>query len=146
MSDKLSQADFYQLMDPADTARLKLVCRLAAKAFEAKQSLYIHCSDSTEAQTVDDLLWTFHDVGFIPHAQAGAARAKDAIILIGSGNLPTQPAAILLNLEAKIPDGAEHYQRIIEVVAANDAAKKIASEHEKIYADWHKKINKHEIK
>ena len=80
------QADFYQLADLVETARLKLVCRLASKAFEAKQSLYIHCTDSTEAQVVDDLIWTFHDVGFIPHAQVGTVQAKDAIILIGSGN------------------------------------------------------------
>ena len=140
------QADFYQLFDPADNARLKLCCRLATKAFEAKQSLYIHCSDSAEAQTMDDLLWTFHDVGFIPHAQVGATHADVASILIGSGALPKQASAILLNLDTKIPEGAENYQRIIEVVAANDAAKKIAAEHEKIYLQWNKKINKHEIK
>jgi DNA polymerase-3 subunit chi len=140
------QADFYQLVDAAETARLKLVCRLAAKAFETKQSLYIHCKDSTEAQTVDDLLWTFHDVGFIPHAQVGTSHAKDAIILIGSEMLASATANILLNLQAEVPEAAKNYKRIIEVVAANDEAKKIADEHEKIYAGWHKKINKHEIK
>lgn len=140
------QADFYQLFDTTDTARLKLACRLASKAFEAKQSLYIHCSDNDEAKIMDDLLWTFHDVGFIPHAQVDGTHADQASILMGSGALPKQPSAILLNLDHKIPDGAENYQRIIEVVAANDAAKKIAREHEKIYLQWNKKINKHEIK
>ena len=140
------QADFYQLFDAADNARLKLACRLASKAFEAKQNLYIHCSDSDEAKIMDDLLWTFHDVGFIPHALVGGTHADEASILIGSGNLPHKFAAILLNLDANIPDGAENYPRIIEVVAANDAAQKIAREHEKIYLQWNKKINKHEIK
>ena len=145
MSEKLSQADFYQLVDTADTARLKLVCRLASKAFEAKQSLYIHCADSTEAQILDDLLWTFHDVGFIPHAQVGTPHAKDATILIGT-ELPPQPTDILLDLHTAVSDAAKNYKRIIEVVAANDDARKIASEHEKIYAGWNKKIIKHEIK
>lgn len=139
------QADFYQLTDPADTARLKLACRLADKAFQTKQTLFILCTDATEAQTVDDLLWTFHDIGFIPHAQVGSEHAVLASIVIGS-QLPESPCDILLNLQEIIPEAAQNYKRIIEVVSMDDAAKKIAIEHEKVYASWRREINKHEIK
>jgi len=139
------QADFYQLTDPADTARLKLVCRLADKAFQAKQKLFVLCADANEAQTLDDLLWTFHDVGFIPHAQVGSEHAHVAPILLGT-QLPEPPVDILLNLQEKTPEAAQKYQRIIEVVAMDKAAKQVAGEHEKIYAKWQREIKKHEIK
>lgn len=139
------QADFYQLVDSSENARLKLACRLADKAFQAKQKLFILCANTTEVQTLDDLLWTFHDVGFIPHAQVGSEHDGIAPILLGT-QLPEKTSDILLNLQEQIPEAAKQYKRIIEVVAADDVARKVAIEHEQIYVQWNKKINKHEIK
>ncbi len=51
--------DFYVLQAGAHLDRERLVCRLANKAFEQGQPLYIHAAASEEAERLDDLLWTF---------------------------------------------------------------------------------------
>ncbi|MGA7539324.1 MAG: DNA polymerase III subunit chi [Steroidobacteraceae bacterium] len=61
------RVDFYVLGDTASSARLKLACRLAEKAYLASQRALIWHTDRAELQALDELLWTFAEGSFVPH-------------------------------------------------------------------------------
>ena len=67
----MTQVDFYLLSDPRATAREFFACRLSEKIIGLNQSAYIHTESNDVARYVDDLLWTYQDISFIPHGISG---------------------------------------------------------------------------
>ena len=131
----LPQVDFYVLENTEENARNLLACKLAAKAFTAQQSMYIHCNTQQQAVAIDDMLWSFNDISFIPHALNTAANSGDIPILLGYDATPERQYEILLNLHTEIPTQAEHFKRIIEIVYQAPEVKKNARAHYKTYQE-----------
>src|SRR6267142_4913439 len=72
------RVDFYILDESSATARLKLACRLAEKAYLAAQTALVWHTDAEELKAFDDMLWTFMDGSFVPHEMLteGASSAE----------------------------------------------------------------------
>ena len=127
------QVDFYILQDTTERACHLLICKLAAKAFAAKQHLYIHCVDQQQALTLDDMLWHFNDISFLPHRLTSAESNTETPIVIGCATAAEQNGEILLNLHPEIPANLEKFKRIIEIVYQDATIKKISRAHYKTY-------------
>ena len=67
----MTRADFYIVDVPAIPYRF--VCQIADKVRNEGYDMYIHTASREEAATIDDLLWTFRDIGFLPHAVIDSA-------------------------------------------------------------------------
>jgi len=65
---------------------------------------------------LDDLLWTFEDIGFLPHERAEEAPDPDTPILIGCDTEPPQTATVLITTAHPVPAFIERYERVLEVV------------------------------
>jgi DNA polymerase III chi subunit HolC len=63
----VTQVDFYIVESDSEDARLKIVCRIADKANDASQHVFIHGCSDVEAKKLDELLWTLSQGSFIPH-------------------------------------------------------------------------------
>jgi DNA polymerase-3 subunit chi len=63
----VTQVDFYILRGEAAEARLRTACRLAAKAVQLDQHVFIRALNEGEARQLDELLWTFSESSFLPH-------------------------------------------------------------------------------
>ena len=123
------QVDFYVLPGSDSRARLKFACRLAEKAYLARQRVLVWLEDVAELSSFDELLWTFSDRSFVPHERyAGAQPWQDAPVLLAC---PAQPAApgqlaapqqslaapdVLLNLASAVPEAAAQAARVLEVI------------------------------
>src|ERR1700730_6938128 len=70
------RVDFYILEESSATARLKLACRLAEKAYLAAQTALVWHTDPEELKAFDDMLWTFMDGSFVPHEMLTAATER----------------------------------------------------------------------
>ncbi len=115
------RVDFYVLAAGARLTRERLICRLAAKAYAHGQRVYIHAGTNEEAVLLDDLLWTFEDIGFLPHERAENGPDPDTPILVGCAGTPPEAAPVLINhvlinTAHPVPDFAERFERVIEVV------------------------------
>ena len=64
----MARVDFYILAQPDERERQLLACKLAEKAWRPDHSVYIHTRDPADAEHLYDLLWTFRDGSFVPHA------------------------------------------------------------------------------
>ena len=141
----LPQVDFYVLKNTEENACNLLACKLAAKALTAQQSMYIHCATQQQAVAIDDMLWSFNDISFIPHALSTAENSGDIPILLGYDTIPERQYEILLNLNAEVPTQAEHFKRIIEIVYQDPDAKKSARAHYKTYQERNFPLKSHNL-
>ena len=124
--------DFYLLEAPEAFASDATACRIAEKAWRHGHRVHLHAGSPESARRLDDLLWTWRDESFVPHAVCGANDvANDAAggvsggvsVTIGWGALPEFAGDVLLNLDSRVPDGFERFARIAEVVGGADSAR-----------------------
>ncbi len=111
--------DFYILTDDSPNARTQLSCRLAEKAWKAGHSVYLHAGTREQVAELDDLLWTFRDGSFVPHARVDVRSNNGeaaAPILIGSGIEPPPGTDMLINLDREVPGFYAQFARIAEIV------------------------------
>jgi DNA polymerase-3 subunit chi len=118
----MPRADFYLIDKPRFREQpLLLVCELTKKAFAAQQPTLILARDYAQAEALDDLLWAFEEDTLIPHQLAGDDDDADTAVLIVPPDVDTPDRPLIINLRETCPGG--HYQRVLEVVAADPAAR-----------------------
>jgi len=116
----MSRVDFYVLDLADERSRQTLACRLAEKAYRLENTVYIHARDRAEAQRLDEMLWTFRDGSFVPHAMKDSGDDDDATpVTIGTEGTSVDPGDLLINLCDDIPAFAADFPRIAEVVNAD---------------------------
>ena len=113
----MPRIDFYVLPDQKPNGRLLLACKLSEKAYLSGYRVYLHTSSAEQARTVDDLLWTFRQGSFVPHALSPASADDRSPVLIGCSASPPELAnGIIVNLDLQPPPEFERFERVIEVV------------------------------
>ena len=116
--------DFYLIEAPASVACDVTACRIAEKAWLQGHRVHLHVDSPESARRLDDLLWTWRDESFVPHAVRGADEPADADgglpVTIGWGRVPESAADVLLNLDPRVPDGFERFARIAEFVGGSE--------------------------
>lgn len=101
--------------------KLAYSCRLLRKAYLRGARVAVIAEPEVLAE-LDQLLWRFSAVEFIPHCRAGASQASLAaspIVLTRSLAVPAcADRQVVLNLGLEVAAGFEAFERLIEVVAA----------------------------
>lgn len=143
------QVDFYILGATAAHERLRTACRLAEKAWQKGHRVFIHTDSKETARSVDDMLWTYRQDSFVPHALYGDRLKVDAEslepVVVGDGT--TQPADIdvLINLTETVPSFADKSARIAEIVGAGEAARRAGRVRYRDYRDRGIPIQQHNL-
>ncbi len=140
----MTRADFYIVPEPAIPYRF--VCQLADKVRNEGYDIYVHAASREAAATIDDLLWTFRDISFLPHAAIDSADGvEDCPIIIGwQGETPAR-RRVLINLSGAMPDNPDAYERIIEVVPSDPDGRQQARLRYKDYRDKGMTMHSHNI-
>ena len=120
--------DFYLLEEPEAAACATTACRIAEKAWRQGHRVHLHVDSPESARRLDDLLWTWRDESFVPHSvcavdEAAGGSADGAPVTIGWGRPPDFAADVLLNLDARVPEGFERFARVGEFVGGTDPAR-----------------------
>lgn len=141
----MARVDFYILDTPPGPEADRFACRLAARAFAADHRVYVLVDDTRRAEALDELLWTFSDVSFVPHARLGTPEADAAPVLIGPGGEVPAECTVTLNLGAVAvePGGAD--ARILEVIAADAELKAAGRERYRRYQNAGHLLETHRV-
>ena len=118
----MTRIDFYRYADD----KQRLACRLAAKAYAKPSKLVVYSPDAKVLASFDRALWSFTATGFVPHCFAASPLAAETpIVLAASGDaLPHHD--VLLNLADEWPPFFASFERLLEIVATDDADKNLA--------------------
>lgn len=145
-SKPLTRIDFYLASRGGLEGRDLLVCRIAEKAFGLGYAVHIHSTNAEELQQLDEKLWTFRDTSFLPHSRGSSSNRPSPITLCielpPSGGSEAQ---LLVNLNDEIPERFSSYERVAEIVMANESHRRIAREHFRYYRDRGYPLHHHQL-
>jgi DNA polymerase-3 subunit chi len=120
----MARVDFYILRESGDATRQRFACRLAEKAYRLEHRVHIHTASKADAERVDELLWTFRDGSFVPHALLESAQDQLPPVTIGCEVQSVDACDLLINLCEDIPDFADAFPRVAELVSADEDCKR----------------------
>ncbi|GAB2901737.1 DNA polymerase III subunit chi [Microbulbifer echini] len=110
----MTRIDFYILAsDQAQQADL-FACRLAEKAYRSGLRVLLAVDNQERAEQLDQLLWTFREDSFLPHASQ--AKGEQAAIEVNCGEDPGVHHGLLINLCRKVPNWFSRFERHAEIV------------------------------
>jgi DNA polymerase-3 subunit chi len=140
----MTRADFYLVGKPRFREEpLRLVCELARKAHDAGQWTLVLARDRAQAEALDDLLWAFDEDAYIPHQLAGDEEDDLTPVLIAPPDVDAPLRPLLINLRDGAVEGS--FERVLEVVPAEDSAREPLRERWKQYKARGFEVNKHDM-
>jgi DNA polymerase-3 subunit chi len=137
----MTSIDFY--FNAGD--RLQVACRLAGKAMAQNKRVLIYAPDADTASRIDRLLWTWPATGFVPHCAAADPLAGETPVLIAADAESPGGCDVLLNLSAACPPHFERFERLLEVVGADDAERQAGRGRYRYYRDRGYAIANHDL-
>jgi DNA polymerase III subunit chi len=126
--------------------RVAYTCRLLRKAVLGGSRVVV-TGDAQTLRQVDVALWAFSALDFVPHCLGlsdPVVSAHSPVVLIETP-LPAPHQQVLLNLGARVPEGFEQFERLIELVTADDQDRANARQRWKHYADRGYAITRHDL-
>ena len=144
----MTRVDFYILDGDSSDGLQRFACRLIDKAWQRGMRCYVNAATAEQAARLDDLLWTFRDISFIPHAQAPAepGDSKRLAALIGSGEEPGEELDLLINLSDEVPSFFSRFERVAELVDNETTRRSAGRERFRFYRDRGYPLDNHNVR
>jgi DNA polymerase-3 subunit chi len=126
------RADFYLIAKERFREEpLLLVCELARKAYDANLWTLVLARDAEQAEALDEMLWDMGDDAYIPHQIAGDEEDALTPVLIATPDIDAAMRPLVINLRDGAVEGS--FERVLEVVPADDSAREPLRERWKQY-------------
>lgn len=114
----MPNVSFYILSSDQFKDYVKVITKLAVKAFEAEHQVLIYSQDAEILKHVDDHLWSFDSERFVPHVWVSSDDEIDESdpVILASFEPAYVRKDLLIQVADQVPDNFAQYQRIIEVM------------------------------
>lgn len=137
----MTRIDFY--FNAPD--RVQVACRLAGKALAERSALLIYAPEPELASRLDRMLWTWPATSFVPHCALEDPLATETPVLLARNEEMPQRFAVLLNLSNECPPHFARFERLLEVVGADDAEREAGRERYRAYRSRGYAIANHDL-
>jgi len=145
LSDSPVRVDFYVLPATEAGARLHFSCRLTEKAYGLQNRIHAHAASSGQARELDELLWTFRQGSFLPHALAAQGSDEPVPITIGFDDKTDVGGDLLINLADATPPFFDRFSRVAEIIDGTEESRRLGRERFAFYRDNGFEPNTHNI-
>ena len=103
--------------------KIAYACRLVRKARSQNMRVVMLAADAEQLRRLDETLWTFSDLDFLPHVVADSPLAAQTPIILADvahagDELPHHQ--ILVNLSQQPPANFARFERMFEIVGADE--------------------------
>ena len=107
--------------------KISYTCRWVRKALTQVPDIRIVlvAEDAAQLKVLDEALWTFSDVDFLPHAVLGDPSASQSpVVLTDDSQAALSGGQVLVNLSRSVPVSYARFDRLLELVSidADDTA------------------------
>jgi len=127
------RVSFYLLESDDPRARLLFACRLVEKAWHLGNRIHIQTADTEMAAALDELLWTFRQGSFVPHALLPVVDEDRPPVTIAPAGGERPAADLLINLADEAPADCSSWPRIAELVDATAAGREAGRQRFRAY-------------
>jgi DNA polymerase-3 subunit chi len=126
----MTRIDFYSNVPD----KILYACRLVRKARAADCRLVVFAQDRTQLAKIDEALWTFSDTDFLPHVIADDPLANRTPVLLAEAGMTGLPHhELMINLSSQTPPDFARFERLLEIVAADEEDKAAGRERYSYY-------------
>jgi DNA polymerase III subunit chi len=125
--------------------RFQVACRLAGKVVAQKKRMLIYAPQPEAASRIDKMLWTWPAIGFVPHCALHDPLAGETPVLIAPVLEEAPQCELLLNLGAETPPHFERFERLLEIVAAEEAERQAGRDRYRFYQARGYQISNHDL-
>ncbi len=145
----MKQVDFYLINNQIANAKFKLASRLANKLQRSGKYALVVTEDESTAKLLDQTMWTYNDASFLAHDDL-TEKTPSSRIHIGAHNTVSQAVIernydVLINLASDIPMFNHHFERIAEIVEADESSKAAGRTRFKSYKNEGFELKMHKI-
>lgn len=119
-------------------------CRLLRKVVGQGLQAVV-TGDESDLQALDQLLWTFSPLDFLPHRWADQAQDGSGITLAPDPAQVEPGEAVLVNLGQQVPTGFEAWSRLLEIVTTQDPARAAARQRWRHYSGLGYTLGQHDL-
>jgi DNA polymerase-3 subunit chi len=126
--------------------KMGYICRLLRKAVLGGARVVVK-GEAQSLRQLDTALWTFSALDFVPHClgQADPLVSANSPVVLAETALSAPHQQVLVNWSVGVPEGFEQFERLIEVVTADDQDRADARRRWKHYADRGYAITRHDL-
>ena len=142
----MTQVDFYLLQDNSAQNFMGFACRLADKAYRLGHRVFIHTDSADQTRQLDELLWTFQQNSFVPHAIYQVGQRNPPPVLLAHNAEPDAGSQVMINLAAEVPLFFSRFERVAELVNQNAGIRQHGRSRYSFYKDRGYPLRTHEIK
>ena len=132
----------FYLVEKSSQTQTDVVCRLCQQIYH-KHPIWIYCRDAAQAQQLDDQLWTFAPISFVPHlliddtkSTTDVAHQRSNTPILISCDPPPRDREVCINLTGQALDLTEIQHsalHLIEIVGHNEQEKILSRQVFKTY-------------
>lgn len=131
----MTRIDFYLLASQDPNARWDFCCRLIEKIHRLGHRVLVAVDSQSEAESFNQLLWSFKPESFIPHRLLNDERYPTTPVEITFGDDAGDHQDVLLNLGKQIPSYFSRFNRMSEFVTEDETTKLWTREHYRFYKE-----------
>jgi DNA polymerase-3 subunit chi len=124
---------------------LEVASRLIAKAWTQHGSVRVLTADEAATVELDRFLWLWPATGFVPHCRLDSPLAEETPIVVDHVLEHRGPAAVLVNLHEAPPPFFARFDRLAEIVGADEADAAGARERWKFYKARGYEVRSHDL-
>ena len=137
----MTSIDFYTHVGDA----VAVAARLVAKAWTQHGSVRVLTPDAATTDALDRLLWLQPATGFLPHCKLASPLASETPIIIDHRVEHEGPAAVLINLAPAPPSFFSRFERLAEIVPADEVQAQAGRERYRFYRERGYELRVHNL-
>ena len=137
----MTTIDFYTHVDEP----LGVAAKLVAKAWPQHGHVRVLTPDAATTEALDRLLWMQPATGFLPHCRLGSPLAGDTPIIVDHALEHSGPAGVLINLTSTPPPFFSRFERLAEIVPADDVQAQAGRERYRFYRERGYELRAHNL-
>ncbi len=120
-------AEFVELHAPE--GKVRLICGYVQRAFEGGSSVAVYVPDHSEAQELDDSLWTFAQDAFIPHVRLEEATdpLTEPVVLFSGEPGDVRADLLVVSTDGELPAWFERFPHLRDFAVLYDEPLRQAS-------------------
>lgn len=113
----MTKVDFYT----GTTDKLRTACQLSQKAMQKGVRVVLGTPDASTCESMDRLLWQYPLTSFIPHCLSNDEEAGHTPVLLVQDEERFPHHELLISLHPDTPSYFSRFERVIEIVGADEA-------------------------
>ena len=113
----------FYILNKAEDLKIS-VCKIIKEYYKKKYKIFVSSRSNDLVNELNNLLWTFEQISFIPHCTTKNYDKNSPILLSGKDSFPKtvnlKEYDVWLNLDDEVEENYTDFEIILEIVSQNE--------------------------